>query len=412
MAKIFSAWSPGEFEQMMPHTHTNLAAEGENKPWAWLYAELANASSLQHRCVDILRRNGQKKQTISTSELSVPAYQADGVEELYHTASREHLYEPNHPSKHVHVVKQGLLCFVRLIFQPSHDCFSLLKLSVQLGGVFAIGWRSLAGPGARACPSKDWPYETLIDELNHKCVGAPWSRQRLQVALARLTMDEDSCFLLSIANDFPDLFQRHSTDSKAKKKELVALWNARTPENFITISRLDSIITKIRQVVSYWDALCILESGFLEKDHSRDYILHADTPKLAEQAPTHKAMSLLSGERLSRGQTKLQALALDWEVLEIVELLWEDRDLQDEIAIHQTKAWPHRQIAARLQAIHAASHWTAGRVEQAVRKLRASLGQFQKNNGLDTIDFEAFLVRIARGQTDFQGAQRAFPAAK
>ena len=192
----------------------------------------------------------------------------------------------------------------------------------------------------------------------------------------------------------------------------MALWNARRPEDFITTSGLDSIIAKIRQVVSYWDALSILEAAFLEKDRSRDHLLHADTPKLAEQAPAHKAMSLLSGERLSRAQTKLQSLASDWEVLEIVELLWEDRDLQDEIAIHQTKAWPHREIAARLQAIHAASNWTAGRVEQAVRKLRASLEQFQKNNGLDTIDFEAFLVRIARGQTDFQEAQRAFPATK
>jgi hypothetical protein len=101
-------------------------------------------------------------------------------------------------------------------------------------------------------------------------------------------------------------------------------------------------------------------------------------------------------ERLSRARLRLQALASDWEVLEVVELLWHERDLQDDISINQTKAWPNLQIAAKLQAIHPDQVWTAARVEQAVRKLRASVEQYKTRSGLDTTDFQALLARTGR----------------
>ena len=84
------------------------------------------------------------------------------------------------------------------------------------------------------------------------------------------------------------------------------------------------------------------------------------------------------------------------EALEIVELLWNDQAIQDEINIYQVKVWPNRQLAEKLQGLHASSLWTAERVEQALRKMRTAVERHRLQSGLDRTDFEALLAKLGR----------------
>jgi hypothetical protein len=343
----------------------------------WLSGELANVLALQHRCIDILRRNNPAREVPLAHEPAASGLRAGP--ETDRGAPPEPIAELYGPSSYLtadlHKIKLGLLAFARLQFQANHDCFSVMLEALRLHG--EIGEKVKA-----ACAG--WPLDAAIEAVRRRPKGPGWTGAREQAVRERLILDEDSRTLQTICNA-----RLASTDSPAAglrslKKELIELWNAVRPDDLLTPQRLDRVLARVREVTCSCDVMEILASSV---DAS------AGPAGAIAQAPAGPPAAAWPAERMARARLRRQSLESDWEALEVVEILWRERDIQDEILLTQTKAWPNRQIAAKLKAKDPARNWTAARVEQAVRKLRLAVDHYKQRCGLDGTDFEAVLAR-------------------
>jgi hypothetical protein len=355
-----------------------MASGGEKAElMQWLLGELSNALALQHRCIDILRRNSPTREVPLAYDPAASAPRSGlGTDRGAPSEPIAEVSDPSrYPSADLHKIKAGLLGFARLQFQANHDCFSMMLEALRLHGE--------SGEKEKAAGA-EWPFDAAIDNVRRRPKGPGWTGTRAQAVRARLILDEESRALLTICNGLFAPVDTPAAGLGSLKKELIGLWNAARPDDLLTPQRLDRALARIREVTWSCDVMQNLASS---ADAS------AEPGDAMAQAPVGVPAAPWPAERMARARLRRQSLESDWEALEVVEILWRERDIQDEILLAQTKAWPNRQIAAKLKAEDPARNWTAARVEQAVRKLRLAVDHYKQRSGLDGTDFEAVLAR-------------------
>jgi hypothetical protein len=403
LSNTTESWNLDEFEIMIlsPLQLRLSNTPSEDGRITWLLSELANPTALQHRCIDIVRRSsGPKGVTLTSgseleSEHGLPRADAGAIDPGVSVLSPR-------GSADLYRIKLGLLALTRTMFQLHHDIFHLLHALSRSPGLcqtYAIGWSTDTDAAAAASATNGQIIEDFKRVLQVSVPTTSWTNQRLRAVLSRLILVAEHKTFMSFANwasGSPDL---GSVGGTASRKQMITAWNKRTPYDVMTSDRVDKLLIELKNILTLWDGLELLKR---KADHHN-----------APDAADNDGATPLPKDRLVRAKTKLQTLASDWDVLEIVELLWNDREIQDEISIYQTKAWPHRLIAQKLPALEASAPWTAERVEQAVRRLRTMVDKYRQQSGLDSTDFEALLAKLGRRvqtagerqDTQFSGAR-------